>query len=107
MKHCTTMAEVRAEIDRLDRQLVGLIAERVGYIEAAARIKPERSQVRDEWRITDVLNKVRATARKVGAPEALVEMLYKNMVEWCIAHEFKVFDQRNGASGHAKARALK
>ncbi|MHA7872936.1 MAG: chorismate mutase, partial [Hyphococcus sp.] len=36
------MAEVRAEIDRLDRVLVALLAERQRYIEAAGRIKGRR-----------------------------------------------------------------
>ena len=36
---CTTMAEIRAEIDRLDEDLVRLFAERAGYIDRAAEIK--------------------------------------------------------------------
>ena len=38
-KHCETMADVRREIDRLDRELVRLMAERLRYIEEAARVK--------------------------------------------------------------------
>ena len=36
---CTTMAHIRAEIDRLDDDLVRLFAERAGYIDRAAEIK--------------------------------------------------------------------
>lgn len=97
-KYCETMAEVRTEIDRLDRAIVALLAERVDYIEQAARIKPRRDQVRDEDRIEDVLTKVRASAEKEGAPTELCETLYRTMVEWCIAHEFKVFDRLEAAS---------
>ncbi|MEZ5916924.1 MAG: hypothetical protein R3C40_05060 [Parvularculaceae bacterium] len=39
---CRRMEEVRHEIDRLDRMLVRLLAERQGYIEAAARSNPAR-----------------------------------------------------------------
>lgn len=35
------------------------------YIEAAARIKPSRKTVRDEWRKQDVITKAAATADKV------------------------------------------
>ena len=45
---CQTMAHVRDGVDRLDRALVQLIAERARYMEAAARIKPTRETVRDE-----------------------------------------------------------
>jgi len=36
------------------------------FIEAAARIKPERGAVRDQWRVDDVLTKVGETADKVS-----------------------------------------
>ena len=36
---CTTMAQIRAEIDRLDEDLVRLFAERATYIDRAAEIK--------------------------------------------------------------------
>ena len=58
MVKCNTMQEVREEIDRIDRDLVKLLAERQGYIEQAGVIKGERSAVRDEARIEDVVQKV-------------------------------------------------
>jgi len=45
------MAEVRAEFDALDRQIVALLADRLHYIDEAARIKQSRDQVRDEARM--------------------------------------------------------
>ena len=56
------MAEVRAAIDDLDRQIVALIARRFGYMDAAARIKPDRASVRDEARKAEVIAKVKAEA---------------------------------------------
>ena len=35
---CVTMADLRAEIDRLDEALVAMLAERAGYIDRAAQI---------------------------------------------------------------------
>ena len=63
---CTTMAEVRAGVDAVDRALVALLARRFGYMDAAARIKPERGQVRDEARKAQVIANVRAHAREGG-----------------------------------------
>ena len=59
---CTTMTEVRAGVDAVDRAVVALLKRRFGYMNAAARIKPDRSAVRDEARKADVLAKVRAAA---------------------------------------------
>ena len=38
---CRTMADIRAEIDRVDEELVRLFAPRAGYIDRAGEIKAE------------------------------------------------------------------
>ncbi|WP_439817481.1 chorismate mutase [Zavarzinia sp. CC-PAN008] len=89
----TTMAQVRAEVDRLDSLIVPLLARRQACIEAAARIKPSRAVVRDEARIADVIAKVRAAAQANEADPALLERIYRAMMEAFIAHEEAAFDQ--------------
>jgi isochorismate pyruvate lyase len=93
LKHCETMAEVRAEIDALDRGIVGLLADRLHYIEEAARIKRSRDQVRDEGRIADVLKKVDAEARRIGANASVLVETYRTLIEASIAYELDRFDQ--------------
>ena len=44
LKHCESMAEVREEIDALDRGIVGLLADRLHYIEEAARMLTSTSR---------------------------------------------------------------
>ncbi len=90
---CQTMVDVRAEIDRLDREIVTLIGQRSGYIAAAARIKQDRAIVRDEVRISDVLGKVTATAQAQAVPVAIVQSTYRALIEASIAYEFERFDQ--------------
>ena len=89
---CTTMAEVRAGVDAVDRQIVALIARRFGYMDAAARIKPDRDAVRDEWRKADVKDKVDAAAAAAGIDRGLMSRLYEDLIETSIAHELARFD---------------
>jgi len=89
-----TMADVRRDIDALDRALVTLLARRMRFIERAGIIKPTRDTVRDEWRKADVIAKVRAAARAEDFPENVAGALWETLVEASIAHEFTVFDQR-------------
>jgi isochorismate pyruvate lyase len=95
---CENMAEIRAEIDRIDRALVKLLSERQRYIERAAEIKSDRSAVRDEIRVEDVIAKVLAEARKAGLDGEIAEPLWRTLVERSIAFEFKAFDARNQRS---------
>jgi isochorismate pyruvate lyase len=93
---CTTMIEVRAGVDDVDRKIVDLIARRFGYMDAAARIKPDRSAVRDEWRKADVLAKVAASARDADIDGDLMARLYEELIEASIAHELTRFDRLRG-----------
>lgn len=89
-----TMAEVRAGIDALDRQIVRLLSARQRYIEAAGRIKPARDQVRDEARIADVIDKVLTESRLQGLDPEVAERVWRAMMEGFIALEYRVFDQK-------------
>jgi isochorismate pyruvate lyase len=91
---CTTMAEVRAGVDAVDRALIALLARRFGYMDAAARIKPERGQVRDEGRKAQVIANAQAHARAAGIPEEPVGELWDRLVEASIAYELDAFDRR-------------
>ena len=91
---CKTMAEVRAGVDAVDRALVALLARRFGFMDAAARIKPERGQVRDEGRKAQVIANARAHARAAGIPEEPIGELWDRLVEASIAYELEMFDRR-------------
>ncbi len=86
------MLEVRAGVDEIDRMLVALIARRQGYMDAAARIKPNRQAVRDEARINQVLANVEAEAEKHGLSWGIAEPVWRELMERCIAYEFSVWD---------------
>ena len=90
------MAEVREGVDALDRALVELLAERQRYMDAAARIKPDRGTVRDEARIEQVVANVKAEATRAGLSHAIAEPVWRLLIERCIAHEFDVWDQTKG-----------
>lgn len=91
---CTTMREVRAGVDQLDRELVALLARRFAYMDAAARIKPERGHVRDEARKAEVIANAREEAARLGVPEQVVGDLWEQLVEASIAYELAAFDRR-------------
>ena len=93
---CLTMAEVRHGVDALDRALVVLLAERQRYMDAAARIKPDRSVVHDDARIEDVVQKVLAAAARAGLSPAIAEPVWRTLIDRCIAHEFETWDRTRG-----------
>jgi len=91
---CTTMTDVRGGVDALDLELVALLRRRFDYMDAAARIKLERGQVRDEARKAQVIANARAAAEKAGLPADAVAELWERLVEASIAYELEAFDRR-------------
>ena len=85
---CSTMVELRAEIDRIDAGLVDLLAERITYIDRAAELKPALGlPARIDDRVEEVVAKVRASAVARGVDPDLAEALWRRLIDWSIARE--------------------
>ena len=100
---CRTMAQVRAGVDGVDREILALLARRFGYMDAAARIKTDRGRVRDEARKAEVLGKVAALAERHGLPVEPLVALYDALVEASIAYEFDRYDEIRAGKAAASA----
>lgn len=90
---CETMSQVRAGVDATDRALMELIDRRFGYMRAAARIKTERSAVRDEARKTEVIANARADAAARALPADRIAAIWDMLVESSIAYELVEWDR--------------
>ena len=86
------MDDVRDGVDATDREIVALLAKRFGYMQAAARIKPEREDVRDEPRKAAVIKAAMAEAKNLGLPDTVIGHMWEVLVEGSIAYEFARWD---------------
>ena len=86
-KDCTDMSEVRAEIDRIDSELVNLIAQRFTFVDRAWQLKSNPGDAYVPWRIQQVIDKVKAHAVDKGLPPALAEALWRQMIGWFVQYE--------------------
>jgi isochorismate pyruvate lyase len=91
---CNDMMQVRTGVDSIDAQLVELLTVRFAYMDAAARIKTERSAVRDEVRKQQVLANVKDAARSAGISTELAGDLWELLVEASIAYELEKWDAK-------------
>jgi len=81
------MSEVRAEIDRIDAELVDLIAERFAYVDRAWQLKADPGEAHVPWRIQQVIDKVKERAKSKGLPPVLTEALWRQMIGWFVQYE--------------------
>jgi isochorismate pyruvate lyase len=87
-----TMTDVRREVDRIDGEIVALLAQRFGCMTAAARIKETRGSVRDEERKAAVIAHVKTLAEEAGVPVPLVAALWEMLIENSISYEMQKWD---------------
>jgi len=100
-EQCQSLDQVRAEIDRLDEHIVRLLAERGGYVLAAARFKNSAEEVRAPQRVEQVISHVRQLALQHGALPDVVERAYRAMIEAFIEAEQRHWQQRGSPPGAA------
>lgn len=84
----TTLPDLRVVIDRIDRDLVMLIAERVRCLDQVIAVKlREGLPAAIPERVEEVVAHVRTEAEAAGVPPDLVEMLWRNLIGWSIDYE--------------------
>lgn len=88
---CNSLEEVRANIDRIDDEIIKLIAERGAYVVQASSFKKNEEGVRDTGRVEKVIVKVRAKAQEYGANPDMVEALYREMISRFVNMEMSEF----------------
>lgn len=77
---CANLGEVRAEIDRVDRDIVAALGLRRGYVHAAARFKTDEATVHAPERLATMIAERRRWAESAGLPPDLVEHLFRDLV---------------------------
>ena len=94
-----SMSDVREQIDRIDTELVALLAQRFACMDAAAQIKDTRESVRDEKRKAAVINHVKKMAAEAAIPVPTVAAIWELLVETSISYEFQRWDHLRTTGG--------
>jgi isochorismate pyruvate lyase len=98
-EECTTIEDVRAGIDTLDREIISLLGKRFGYVKAVTRFKKTADDVRAEERRAAVLRQRRVWAEEEGLHPDVIEKMYVDLIDYFIAAELDVM----GLTGNGKA----
>lgn len=77
---CSSIEEVRENIDRIDCQIVTLLSERGGFVKQAARFKKTTDDVKAPDRVEQVISKVKALSKELGADANVAEVVYRAMI---------------------------
>jgi len=91
IKTCNSLEETRTEIDKLDNQIVELIAARNAYVKQLAHFKNSVDEIKSEDRITDVISRARAKAIELDLSPNLINELFIRMIDEMVENEISEF----------------
>ncbi len=103
-KCCASLVEVRDNIDRLDRQIIALMAERGKYVAEAGRFKADPAAVSAPARVEAIIAKVRAIAHEDGLAESVAERSYRAMIAAFEDYEREEWTRRNAGASASQAK---
>ena len=85
---CTTMDDIRANIDRIDADLMALFSERWSFIRRAAEIKAECGLPADiPARVAEVRDNARRNATTHSLDPDFYDRLWSDLIQQAIAYE--------------------
>ena len=85
--NCSSLDEVRAEIDKIDETIITQIAQRNAYIKQAAKFKTSVDEVKAEDRVDAVIQNVRQKALAYDMNPNMMEDIYRLMINEMVETE--------------------
>lgn len=98
MKDCENLNEVRESIDRIDTEIVKLIAKRSYYVKQAANLKKDTKDIKSPKRVELIIDKVRKLAEENNLEPGIIEIVYRNMINSFIKLETEEHSRINNFS---------
>jgi len=85
---CSSMEELRVNIDALDRTLVEMLRLRASFIDRATQLKQENGwPARIPERVEEVVANVKREAAAQDLDPELIEGLWRQLIDWSIDRE--------------------
>jgi isochorismate pyruvate lyase len=87
---CKTLEEIRKEIDKIDKQIISLFADRHKYVEEIVKYKHDEAGVVAQERKNQVIGQRREWAKEKGLNPDTFEKIYTLLVDSNIEHELEI-----------------
>jgi len=93
-EECTSIEEVRKEIDVLDKEILRLLGERFKYVKEIVRFKnKDKESIVALDRYVNVINQRKLWGKENGLNPEVIEKMYKLLIGHFIKEEMKILEQ--------------
>lgn len=95
---CSSMEDIRTEIDKMDREIIAILGKRFEYVKAAAKFKTSQTSVRAPERFNSMLAQRRVWASSEGLSPDAIEKMYRDLVNHFIKEEMSQWQAESAKS---------
>lgn len=88
---CSSLEEIRENIDLIDRDIVSLLVKRGNYVMQAAKFKNNITKVEDQVRIDNIITKVTGYSKEMNFNSSVIEQIYRFLIQVYIQLEKDTF----------------
>lgn len=81
---CADMAEIRAEVNAIDHEIIALLGRRLDYVRAAVRHKPDEQSIRNPDHWDRFFAQRRGWARDAGYDPDVIEAIYRRLYDYTV-----------------------
>ena len=89
---CDSLDDIRENIDKIDIELVNLIAKRSKFVSQAAQFKKSTTEVLAIDRVNAVISKVRVLAQEANLDPSITEKTYRAMIKAFTEQELNTYN---------------
>ena len=95
IKNCTDLNDARSEIDKIDEEIVKLLAARGKYVRQAVKLSNSLGEVQAPVRVKAVVEHVRSAAMQNGLQPAIAENTFRTVLEGFFNYEMNELSDRS------------
>lgn len=91
---CISLEDIRNEIDKIDKSIISMFAERNKFVQAIVRFKFDTAGIRAEARKNEVISQRKEWAEEKGLDSGTFAKIYELLIESNIKQELRIFKSK-------------
>lgn len=84
---CENLQDVREAIDKIDKEIITLLGQRMDYVLTASLFKPSEQSIAAPDRVVTMLNERKQWAKEASLDSNFIVPLYAQIIQWYIAKQ--------------------
>lgn len=93
---CLGLPDIREGIDQIDHDIIVALGQRMAYVKAASRFKPDQTSIPAPERVAAMLPERARWAEENGLDPHFIADLFSRLIQWYISEQIEYWKRERG-----------